>query len=304
MRRSLVALSLCVFTLVHRTVPSFGQSGSKDRGIPHWPDINLNVLVVDKSEQPDTTLDKSAVRLFEDGVERQVASAATGDAPVSLALLIDTSGSANSAMGSSESLTAAIIQELPKGSEVMAVLFADEASIGLPFTSAPPVPLSFLNRLKGHGGTALYDALLATEAYVEIHAKFARRSIVVLSDGEDTASRHNLQDAVRSVQEPGTPMIYFVAQWDSRALASERSRTERNVRSIVSAAGGVMILPSKKQDATSIGAHTASLIRSQYSIVFTTSDPATDGKSHKLELRVERPNLKIITMPLYFAPTK
>jgi VWFA-related protein len=233
-----------------------------------------------------------------------LAAVTAGDAPVSLALLIDTSGSAKSSIAATTPLTTSIIQALPNGSEVMAILFADGASVGLPFTSAPSVPLSFLNQVQGHGGTAFYDALIATEAYIGAHARFARRSIVVLSDCEDDASRHNLQDAVRSLQEPGTPTVYFVVQWDSRAMASEKSRTETKIKSLVSANGGIMILPNKKQDATLLGGHIASLIRGQYSVVFTASDPATDGKSHKLEVRVERPSLRISAMPLYFAPAR
>jgi len=283
---------------------AFGQSGTQNREIRHWPEINLNILAVDMSGQPDTTLDKSAFRLFEDGVERSLESVVAEDAPVSVALLIDTSGSTKDSMAATASVATAIIQSLPDASEVMAVLFADEASIGQPFTSAHAAPLSFLNQLQAHGGTSFYDALIVSEAYVAAHAQFARRALVVLSDGGDNASRHKLQDAVRSLQQPGTPTVYFVVQPEPRASGFERSRTERIIKTLVSADGGVMILPTKDQGPALLGQHIAALIRSQYSVNFTASDPATDGKSHKLEVRVERPKLKICVMPLYFAPAK
>lgn len=262
MRRFRVAIPLCLFTLGGGILAASGQSGSQE-DVPYWPDVNPNVLLADKSGQPDTTFDKSAIPLFGDGTERSLPSVTDGDAPVSLALLIDTSGSAKSTIAATTTIITSIVQGLPSGSEVMAILFADGASIGLPFTSAPTVPLSFLNRVQGHGGTAFYDALIATEAYIGEHAKFARRSIVVLSDCEDNSSRHTLQDAVRSVQQPGTPTVYFVVRWDPQATRVEKDQTEKKVKSLASANGGLMILPDKKQEATSLGEHIASLIRSQ-----------------------------------------
>lgn len=104
-----------------------------------WPNIDLNILVVDKSGQPQAPIDRSAFHLFENGAERPIDSVTAGDVPVSLALLIDTSGSTYGNRNTISAVATAIIRSLPPGSEVMAVLFAEKAYIDLPFTPRSPL---------------------------------------------------------------------------------------------------------------------------------------------------------------------
>ena len=139
-------------------------------GDSSWPQVDLNVVVSDKHGVPQK-IDEQEFRLFENGAERQLQFRGSPDSPVSLALLVDSSGSVFKSKDAIITAVKAIVNGLPEGSEVTAVLFADEAFLDLPFTPASKVDFSFLDRLQAHGGTTLYDAMVATEEHVIQHAK-------------------------------------------------------------------------------------------------------------------------------------
>ena len=273
------------------------QAGQK----PHWPKVDLNVVVVDKSGQPQGSLDKSAFHVFENGTERPIDSVAAGDAPISLALLIDTSGSTYGNRDTVAAVATAVIRSLPPGSEVMAVLFSNIAFIDLPFTPAQPAPVRFLERLDSRGATAFYDALVATENHIAANAKNPRRAIVVLSDGSDNASTLNLAQAIRRIQEePDAPTVYFVGMPEPRAHFNERFRSHRIIELLTSRVGGVEIAAGKDLDAAGLSARVAALIRSQFVISFTAAG-APDDRYRKLEVRVDPANLEIHALQGYFA---
>jgi hypothetical protein len=165
------------------------------------------VLVLDKSGAPQK-IDEQAFQLFEDRTERPLRFPAAADSPVSLALLIDASGSTYKRKSEILSAVSAIIRALPADSEVMAVDFSDLAFIDLPFTPASKVDLSFMGRVTFAGPTTLYDALAATEDYFVANAKYPRRSLVVFSDGENNASQNSIRAAFRGMAWPGAPVVY------------------------------------------------------------------------------------------------
>ncbi len=112
-----------------------------------WPNIDLNVLVVDKSGQPQAPSTESAIHSLKTDRSVHLKRSPRGDVPVSLALLIDTSGSTYGNRNTIRAVATAVIGSLPPKSEVMAVLFAEKAYIDLPFTPAQPAPLTFLSLL-------------------------------------------------------------------------------------------------------------------------------------------------------------
>ncbi len=310
LRKQSVALLLLALGVGRPALAQAGTQGGQDHS---WPKLDLNVLVVDKTGQPQALIDKSAFHVFENGAERPIESIIAGDTPVSLAFLIDTSGSMYDKQATNAghdrraaiaALVTDIIRALPTGSEVMAVLFADQAFIDLPFTSAEPAPLAFLGRLDDRGGTAFYDALVATENYVSKSARYPKRALVVLSDGDDNRSTLSLQNALRKIEQerPPTPTLYFVDLLDPRAGFAERRHSEVAVKFLISAGGGVPISAGKQPDPAALATRITALIRSQYLFSITAAEGPRDGGYRKLEVRVEPAGLESHAMPGYFAP--
>jgi Ca-activated chloride channel homolog len=294
----IVKLLLVVLAVSQSALSQGGTYADQDHG---WPNIDLNVLVADKSGQPLASIDKSALHVFENGAERPIQSVTADDAAVSLALLIDTSGSTYGNRDTIRTIATNVIQSLPPGSEVMAVLFADKAYIDLPFTPAQPAPLAFLDRLDSRGPTAFYNALVATEDYIAINAHNPKRAILVLSDAEDNDSNLNLQQTLNRIESKhDAPTIYFTEMPNSRAKGIEKRHSRRVADLVIAVSGGIAIVPNKNEDAAALSAHVTALIRSQYVLTFIAAGAAPDPRFRKLEVRVDHPNLEAHAVRGYF----
>lgn len=216
--RDVVLILLLAFVAGARDSAGQSGGGASSSAIPavnrSWPVVNLNVVVLGNDEAPQK-VDEQEFRLFEDGAERPLQFRDSPDSAVSLALLIDSSGSIFKRKPAIISAVTAIVKAMPAGSEAMAagseamaVLFSNQAYLDLPFTPVSKVDFSFLDRLQANGPTGLYDAVAATEDYVIVHAKYARRALVILSDGEDNASHVSRRVAFWRMEQPDAPVVY------------------------------------------------------------------------------------------------
>jgi Ca-activated chloride channel homolog len=267
-----------------------------------WPNVNLNVAVLDKGGVPQK-VGQPEIRLFEDGTERPVQFLDSHDSPVSLAFVIDSSGSIFKSKDAIIAAVKTIVRGLPDGSEVMAVLFADQAFLDLPFTPVSKVDFSFLDRLQARGPSGLYDAVVATEDRFIARAKYARRALVILSDGEDNASHLSIGAVFRKMEQPDAPMIYACRVSKAPLIIPNDSAVGHiNMRFLAKEGGGAQF--SLDPDPESAGALIANGIRSQYVLRFTAADTSRDGKAHKLAVRVSIKDVQIRALPVYFAPAK
>ena len=266
-----------------------------------WPRVDLNVLVLNKKGTPQK-VDEQQFRLFEDGAERPLAFPASPDSPVSLALVIDSSGSTVKRKSAMIAAATAIIKALPAESEVMEVAFSNEAFLDLPFTPVSKVDLSILNRVDSKGTTALNDALYAAETYFILHAKYARRALVILSDGQDNASRIDKRRLMRKLDEPGAPMVYLCQLSPANIFEQQRMVGHINLKFLAKWSGGIIFILDP--DAQSTASQISAAIRSQHVLQFTARDPAHNGKSYKLQVRLPDKDMRIYGLPNYHAPEK
>jgi Ca-activated chloride channel family protein len=265
-----------------------------------WPEVNLNVVVLDKQGAPQT-VEVSGFQLFEDKSERPLHFRGSADSPVSLGLLIDASQSMDKRKPAVSAAVITIVKALPVGSEVTAVSFDEEAHLDLPFTPVSSADLSFLDHMNAHGGTALNDAVVVAEKYFAAHARFARRAMVLLSDGDDNASKLFLGDIMPSLQWPGAPMFYSLIVLDPEDSGAQARHARVAMELLANGGGGIAFLPKGKNFA-SAAAQLGDAIRSQYVLRFTAADPARDGKPRKLEVRLPAKDMRIHALPVYYAP--
>ena len=296
----LLALAACANRLdgQDHPLPSEPAITAIDRS---WPEVNLNVLVLDKSGAPQK-IDEQAFQLFEDHTERPLRFPASEDLPVSLALLIDSSGSTYKQRPAIVSAVTAIVKAMPADSEVMAVDFSVVSFLDLPFTPISKADFSFMDRLKAAGPTALYDAVVATEDYLVGNAKYPRRALIVLSDGESNASSVPIGVAYGMMERPGAPVVYPCLIAKANYLERERGAGLINMKFLAKRGGGLTF--NLDPDPASAAAQIVAAIRSQHVLQFTAADPAHDGKLHKLEVRLPVKDVQIHVLPAYLAPAK
>ncbi len=302
---SVAFIALLIIAVGGNVLPAQSGTGTPVPEAPvidnSWPNVNLNVVVLDKHGVPQT-VDEHQFRLFEDGAERPLQFRGSPDSPVSLAFIIDSSGSMYTQKPEIVTAVTTILKALPPDSEVMAVLFNDESFLDLPLTPVAKVDLSFLDRFHARGGTALYDTVFATEKHFIAHAKYVRRSMVILSDGIDNASHISMAAGFWAMEQPGAPVIYVCPPYRANFFQTQKTVGLITMSGFAKWGGGVDF--NLAPDPATVAATVAAAIRSQMVVQFTAGDAARDGKKHKLELRLQDKGLKVHVLPGYFAPAK
>jgi len=173
-------------------------------------EVSLNVTVLDNKGQIVQDLKKDDFKVLEDGVQQNLLSFQHADIPVSIGLVIDNSGSMYKKRPSvNKSSLDLILASNPKD-EAFVVNFADDAYIDQDLTSDPNKLKDGLGHIESRGGTALYDAVVASADKLAADAHRPKQVIVIITDGEDNASTLNLEQAIRRVQQLSGPVIYSI----------------------------------------------------------------------------------------------
>lgn len=265
-----------------------------------WPQIDVNIFVLDRSGNPAPPTDSHDFQLLQDGAPRTIQFVSGPESPISLALLIDTSGSTRQQFPYVVPAATALIDALPPDSEVAVVFFADQAYCDLPLTPVGSFNPKVWQHLEARGGTAFYDALFATETYFIGHAGHARRALVAITDGGDDASSLSFQQVTRILQTPGAPVLYILAAPpDPRQNAA---RDQRNLRSLTSAAGGVVFRARSDSDLPAVAARMSAVMRNQIALSYRAGDADRDGRRHRLEVRLPTKGSAIYGLPGFYAP--
>ncbi|HEY6446806.1 MAG TPA: VWA domain-containing protein [Acidobacteriaceae bacterium] len=274
-----------------------------------WPQINLNIFVLDQSANPAPPIDPHSFQIFQDGLPRTIQSTAAADSPISLALLIDTSGSTRRQRPQVVSAASTLIDALPPGSEVSVVFFNDQAYCDLPLTPVSSFNPSVWQYLEARGGTAFYDVLVATENYFIGHAGHPRRALVAITDGGENASGVSLQQTVRALETPAAP-LFFVLDTPTEPPANvsisprQSAREQGNLRTLAAAGGGLVFTARSENDLNAVAAKIAAVMRSQIAVSYRASDADRDGRLHRLDVRlpVDGAKLRIYGQPAFYAP--
>jgi len=236
-------------------------------------EVTLHATVVDQKQRLITDLPREAFTVFEDGVQQTVTSFRREDVPVSIGILIDNSGSMRDKRPSVNQAALDLVRASNPRDEVFIVNFADEAFIDQDFTSSVPLLREALQHIDSHGGTALYDAVMASSGYISKSAKLEKQILLIVTDGEDNASLHNLEETVHSVQNGNGVTVYAIG-----ILGTEKQRrAKRALEALASQTGGVAYFPKDVTEVGLIATTVAHDIRNQYIIQYKSTKPPEQG---------------------------
>jgi VWFA-related protein len=242
-------------------------------------EVRLNATVLDSDGKSILTLNKDDFKVFEDGVPQTITSFRHEDLPVSLGVLIDSSGSMYDKRTAVEQAALDLIRLSNKEDEAFVVDFSWEAFIDQDFTNDIDKLRQGLNYIKSSGGTAIYDALVASADYLAKNAKQPKQVLLIVTDGEDNASSATLEQAIRRIQDLDGPVIYSVGLLFGEDTDKRESRHAKRVLETLSEqTGGVAYFPRSIKDVDSIAAEVAKDIRTQYTIAYhSTKSPTLGG---------------------------
>lgn len=241
-------------------------------------EVRLNATVLDGSGKSILDLHKDDFHVYEDGVAQTISSFRHEDLPVSLGILIDSSGSMYDKRAAVDQTALDLVRLSNPQDEAFLVDFSWEPYIDQDFTSDVSKLQQGLSYVKSSGGTALYDALVASADYLAKNAKRPKQVILLVTDGEDNASSATLEDTIRKIQDLDGPTIYCIGLLFGEDTDKREARHARRVLETLSEqTGGVAYFPRSLKDVDAIAAEVASDVRTQYSIAYRSTKSPTLG---------------------------
>jgi len=242
-------------------------------------EVRLNATVLDGSGRSIQTLTQDAFHVYEDGVPQTILSFRHEDLPVSIGLLIDSSGSMYDKRPAVNKASLDFVKLSNPQDEEFLVDFSWQPYIDTDFTNDIAKLQEGLGYVKSSGGTALYDALVASADYLAKNAKHSKQVLLVVTDGEDNASNATLEQTIRRIQDLDGPVIYCVGLLFGQDIDKREARHARSVlEALAEQTGGVAYFPRSVNDVDAISAQVAEDIRTQYTIAdHSTKPPALGG---------------------------
>jgi len=245
-------------------------------------EVLLHASVIDDKQHIITTLDRSAFAVFEDGKPQSIISFHQVDIPVSMGILIDNSGSMREKRSKVNQAALNLVRSSNPKDEVFVVNFNDEYYLDQDFTNDLLKLKEALEKIDARGGTALFDAVVASADHLKLHARLEKKVLLIVTDGEDTASTETLEQAVKHLQEENGPSVYAIG-----ILGDEEhpKRAKKALEIIAQHTGGIAFFPKTLDEVDEISRTVARDIRNQYAIGYKPTNPRGNGGFR--QIRVE-----------------
>ena len=259
-------------------------------------EVVLNATVLEGTRLvPDLKADSFTV--FEDGVKQTIISFQHTDLPVSIALVVDNSGSMAQKRPSVNKSALDLIQASNPQDEAFVVNFSDEAFIDQEFTSDVNKLRDGLSHIESRGGTALYDAVVASADKLAADAKRPKQVIILITDGEDNASTLNLEQTIRRVQALSGPVIYSIGLLFGDEMSRAEVRHARRALEMLSTeTGGMAFFPKSIEQIDQISAEVARDIRNQYTIGYRSTKPMEEQGFRRVQVNAEAKGMGKLTV--------
>jgi Ca-activated chloride channel family protein len=246
--------------------------------------VRLDVTVAGAHGRFVTDLREEDFEIYEDGRRQAAASFLRQELPVSLVLLVDASNSVTDRMPLTQAATKHFVAALRPDDQVRVVAFNDRVSVLQELTSDRAALGRAIDGIAAGGSTALYNALYSTFRNLpppDSGGRLRRRVIVLLSDGEDTASLV-WEEQVLELVRRREATIHVIALREEGAS----NRSARLLRLLSGESGGEVHHPGSIRDLDSVYARIGDELRSQYNLGYVSSNPLQDGAWRRIELRV------------------
>ena len=277
--------------------------------------VPLQVTVVDEQGRSVRTLRLADFAVVADGISRLVHLFGNDDRPTDVLLLVDTSDSMIGAVSLMQQMAVQLVRRLDtraRSHRIGVILFNQSVRVALPLTSDLAATTRVLTKLPTGGGTLLYDAL--NLAFLELararrdHGSSRRAAIVLMTDGEDSASRLALGDLLTRVTAASTSGIalYTVATTTGALPGGERRATAADVLArLVASAGGLALTLQQRSDIVTVRDLLTQELNHRYWLAYSASalepepaqisvqvvtDPRLRARARRVAPQVSRPH--------------
>ncbi len=260
-------------------------------------EVVLNATVLDSGGRLVQSLQKGDFQVFEDGVPQTIAAFRHEDVPVSIGILIDNSGSMADKRMAVNQAAIDMVKASNPDDETFIVNFSEEAYIDQDFTSDIGKLNQGLSHIDSKGGTALYDAVVASADYMAKYAKRSKQVLLIITDGEDNASSATLEYTIRRVQDLSGPVVYTIGLLfgDEDSPKTQR-RAKRALQDLSDQTGGIAYFPKRIQNVDEVANEVASDIRNQYTIGYHSTNPPSKGGYREVHVEAKAKGMGRLTV--------
>lgn len=270
--------------------------------------INLNLSVTDGRNNYVTDLTEKDFAVFEDGIRQDLSLFTHENLPISMAVMIDVSASMDEKLSQARAAASRFVRTLRPQDSAQIVQFNDRTTVLQDFTADVPALEAAVQRTAASGPTALHNALyiaLKELAKQKKAGELKRRAVILLSDGEDTASLVS-DEQVLELARKTEINIYSISLRPSRAQDRQRlafSQAEYLLTALSRETGGRVFFPNSISELDSVYDRIAEELRTQYSLGYVSSNRRKDGKWRRIVVRTpSRDELQIRHKLGYYAP--
>jgi len=252
--------------------------------------VLIPAQVTTREGAPIMDLKRKDFRIYEDGAEQEISYFAKDDAPVSIGLLLDSSGSMRNKKQKSSEAAAAFFRTANTEDEFFLVEFDERPKLAVPFTKDTDLLYHEISHTRPYGRTSLFDAIhMALD--VMKGARHERKALVIVSDGGDNRSRHTFTAIKGDVLEADV-QLYAMGIFDAEG-ASHSSREEAEgpqlLDQLAELTGGrhfpVLNLGTLSDVSTRIG----QLLRNRYLLGYNPTNASRDGRYRGVKLDLAAP---------------
>ncbi len=266
--------------------------------------VVLHATVVDERGRFVPGLLQEHFRVYEDKVEQKLSLFRREDIPVTVGLVIDNSGSMRDKRDKVNAAALTFVKTSNPEDEVFVVNFNDDFYLDLDkdFTNDTGELTEALERIDSRGSTALYDAVIGSLDHLKKGHR-DKKVLLVVTDGEDNASRKSLEIAMKEAQQ-SEAVIYGIG-----ILGKDNDRSAKKARRALSAltqaTGGLSFFPEGLEDVEAICTQIAHDIRNQYTLGYYPTNGVRDGRFRAVQVDIRGPRrlgrLSARTRSGYFA---
>ncbi len=267
-------------------------------------EVLLHATVVDDRQHLVTNLTRDDFHVFEDGKPQAIISFHHEDIPVSMGIVIDNSGSMREKRAKVNQAALNLVRYSNPGDEVFVVNFNDEYYLDQDFTNDLLKLKEALEKIDARGGTALYEAVVASADHLAKDSRLERKVLFVVTDGEDNASRESLEEAIKQLQVENGPQVYTIG-----ILGDEEHphRAKRALEIIAQRTGAISFFPKTLDEVDEISKQVAHDIRNQYIIGYKPTNPKSSGGFRQIKVEAKAKGhgkLTVRTKSGYYATTQ
>jgi Ca-activated chloride channel family protein len=268
--------------------------------------VLVPVTVTDPMDRLVTGLDKENFTIYQDKQPEQIRNLSSDDAPISVGVILDISGSMGDKIQRAREAVAQFLETANPQDEFFLITFSDGPHLVSPFTSRVQDIESQLPTVESKGMTALLDAI-----YLGIdemhHAQYPRKALLIISDGGDNHSRYT-EGEVKSMVQEADVQIFAIGLYDQFPRTVEEQEGPGLLREVTDATGGRAFTIDNPNELADVATKIGIALRDEYVIAYQPKTRPHDGKYHKITIKLRPPKglppLHISAKRGFYAPSQ